>query len=349
MLAKKNFKPTKLSGNLLQMSGYDLKYNGFVIYDKDGKICATFNLLDAMESKQPKSIVQKPTLLISKSEQIQSDKIAEQIAQILQSSISNNIELNESYYNVGFFDLGLDSLATIGFANQLMEAQLPRLTSAEIIANPTINKLAVYIRKKLGLYTPDQTQNCDSGYASVINDDCLTERKLSDEAVEISQLIYEVEKLDEYTIRPKFRLMFVLRHNDISIYHKYGSRRLELTFSGLNKKLLEIKPEQVEFSFKMSDFNSLGVSKLFVKLGNILIDVNQQVEIYVRKMNNLISEMAIAFLKTLCAEHPSLLSIKFYDKLRLISEENLIRKENELSNCWLITGSAFLPQNTREK
>jgi succinylglutamate desuccinylase len=92
-----------------------------------------------------------------------------------------------------------------------------------------------------------------------------------------------------------------MKRNDILIFHKFGNKRSEITFNGLAKLITDSKPSKIELSFKMSseqsDFNSLNVSKLFVRLGNLLINAEQTIEIHVHNLNNLISGMAMGFLK----------------------------------------------------
>lgn len=209
-----------------------------------------------------------------------------------------------------------------------------------MMANPTINKLASYIQQKTGLLND---RSCDSGYSSVINDDSLMERKLSDpieEEVDIRQLIYQVKR-HEFEERPKFRLTFIVKRSDTSIFFKFGNKRAELTFNSLSNKIAEFKPLKIELSFKMSnemnDFNALNVSKLFLRLGNSFINANQMIEIYVRHSENLITGMSMSFLKSLCAEHPLTLRFNFHEKLSLMSE---IKNDNsvKLSDFWLITG-----------
>ncbi|KAI6191861.1 Fatty acid synthase [Aphelenchoides bicaudatus] len=210
------------------------------------------------------------------------DELAIKIAKLLQLSVINGLELSRNCYDVGFFDLGLDSLAMIGFANQMIEAQLPRLTTEELMTHSTVNKLTAYIRQKTGLLT--KTNNpYDSGYSSVLNDDSSNERKNSDQQIDKTQLMYRIlrnnEKVEE---RFKFRVAFNVKRNDISIFFRHGNKRSELTFNALSTRIAELKPNQIELSFKMPnelvDLNQTSVSKLFLKLGNALINSNQIIE-----------------------------------------------------------------------
>lgn len=301
-----NLKPIKINTNLQQLSRYQTSNAQLIVFNDQNELCAKFNAFDnAKEAKNSENLkAPKNSESLKEKHRIEdhkSDKLAEKIAQVLRSSVANNLDLNESYYDVGFFDLGIDSLAMIGFANQLLDAQLPRLTTNEMMTHSTINKLAAYIRHKTGL----SSENCcDSGYSSVI------ERKLSNPiekedantSIDISQLLYRVlTNQNGEEIRCKFRVTFIMKRNDILIFHKFGNKRSEITFNGLAKLITDSKPSKIELSFKMSseqsDFNSLNVSKLFVRLGNLLINAEQTIEIHVHNLNNLISGMAMGFLK----------------------------------------------------
>jgi hypothetical protein len=237
-------------------------------------------------------------------------------------------------------------LALIGFANQLIEAQLPRLTSNELLSHSTINKLAAYIRQKTGvLTTPESTQNYDSsGYSSVLNEDSSVEHKNSDsteQPIDLQQLIYNVWNKQQEDERCKFRVVFVVKRHDTSIFYRFGNKRSELSFNALSNKFAEVKSDKVELSFKMAneltEFNQMNISKLFLKLGNALINCGQIIEIHVKAAENLITGMAMSFLKSLCAEHPATLRFFFHEQLQLIEKEEH-EERRVISSVWLITG-----------
>lgn len=171
------------------------------------------------------------------------------------------------------------------------------------------------------------------------------EHKLSAEqrvTTDTSQLIYQVLKNPD-TERCQFRLLFVLKTSGIFIFHRFAQKRFELTtFNSLLKRLVDTRPSKIELSFKMqneeTDFNSTAMSTLFIRLGNTLISINQPIELHVRDTKNLICGMAMSFLKSLCAEHPSVLRFCFHERLRLIGKTAEERSRRLMSKCWIITG-----------
>lgn len=133
-------KPTEIRGRLRSLSHYTSDGSEIKIYNAQDQLCIQFSEATEDSAEQSKNVNEtrhcSPHQLIDDKK---TDELPRKIAKILQLSVASasGLELNEEYYDVGFFDLGIDSLSMIGFANQLMEAQLPRLTSVEIMDNPT--------------------------------------------------------------------------------------------------------------------------------------------------------------------------------------------------------------------
>ncbi|KAI6185935.1 Fatty acid synthase [Aphelenchoides besseyi] len=422
------------SRKLTRIARYSLNNKEVRCFDQSGNLLVI--LSSRIELKETESLLKErkeataipPSNLLA-NQQPSIDDLKNKIARLLQSSISDGMPLTNDHYDRGFFDLGADSLALVGFANELGRSGLPRITTSDLLANPTINSLASFIESKITLTTPTETLNLITEMPKESKEKKLRfahiyETKLSTvslpvkEEVEVGTprtdeeeenateaLLYAVERCQlpttpttprstNFAALRSMRVRILLKptaltqtttakgdlERETHVYIRHGRQRHNVTFAALARRLGGASA--VEFTFgapplrfdaiekEAATFNTAAISRLFVRLGRTLLDVRRPaadaanpMELSVRMEKTWQSEaentnvgwlsaMAVAFLKSFCAENPTQFAFKFTERLRPLTEVKLEEREEEeeflitpeiedtkeIPSCWLITG-----------
>ncbi|KAI1718828.1 KR domain-containing protein [Ditylenchus destructor] len=293
--------------------------------------------------------------------------ITNKVKEAVEDALSQEQQLAQTDFDTGFMDLGLDSLALIGFVNKLNESYFhgQLISSTDVFSYPTINALSSYIyqRQKDTTRSMLQSSNVDSCLSYIDAGSQSMELDLShpktgnSQKFTLSSHAYLIEESGGHnnihvTSRPS---LFVSVHNDgrnINVHMKKDAYYEVFVVAGHSSPLFErkvtellqySKQEYVSLSFVDDETNIIEASKFIRAFAKILVTSTSKIYITIptSKGNCIrLNGMARGFFKSLAAEKRNKIIYDHYNdhQLNRLPDLKCALPRPAPSGNWLITG-----------
>ncbi|CAD5234868.1 unnamed protein product [Bursaphelenchus xylophilus] len=320
----------------------------------------TKNNIKYVEENMTNNIIATPDRAEILSPRISSSDIREKVMTCIEKATLSEFDPNR-HSNTSFAELGLDSLALIGFINELNSLDLV-ITSGDLLRYNTYNQLVDFFTKKQnesGYSSARNTQSPDilettyieqsRNNSQIANSKVPTasqqptdEKTAASEDPDItflsdSNVLYVLKEFKAER-KPDFTLKILSKGRTVVLSYKYLNTRSKITFKGLSIKLLHLKPKIVQIVFiSESEFNSRTASQLFLDLGKVFSSLQSEVSISVLDNDNWLSAAGKSFIKSFVAENPSYLKYINDEKLRRLYLESDVKR---VSGVWVVTGGS---------
>ncbi|CAD5229094.1 unnamed protein product [Bursaphelenchus okinawaensis] len=259
-------------------------------------------------------------------------------------------------------DLGLDSLAMIGFVNELSLMDIT-VTSGDLAKYNTVNELVEFIVTKpqesgysssRNVYSPDlfvmdysnegtvngtvEGQETEVNTVTSSQKDIVKDDKTTDKLSTLNKDVLYVLQVTNTFSKPDFTLRISLKGRTPLMTYKYLHTRSKVTFKGLLLKLNNLKPNNILIFFNSeSEFYSKTVTSVFMELGKVLLSIKYTVMITVADTDGWLAPTGMAFIKSLAAESSG--------KLKYTTDKKLVRYDGDVTKAtvtgtWIVTGGS---------